>query len=158
MLNNIVQLVGAVGVVLSLLLVARQTKRLGDQIRTGNVVGRYQLLKEAGDRYHTVLNLLYNSPELRPYFYDRLPCSQGDPNRAKALILAEMLADALNHAISVVQRFPAISHPSGWHTIATFYTQQPLMREVLGDLPYFPHLAKLDTTSPDNTGGRVAHG
>jgi hypothetical protein len=140
MISSVVQIVGALGVVVSLFLLAWQTRKLGRQIAIGNVGGRYQSMGAANDRYHGVLQLIFQNPELRPYLYDEKPCSLEDPNRDRLLMACEMLADSIDHAMSVTNRYSDVPHYSGWESIARFYYRQPIFSEAIELLPYFPDL------------------
>lgn len=141
LLSNIAQTIGALGVIISLTLVAWQTKELRKQIEISNLQSRYQTLHNAIASYHNALGLIYNHPELRPYFYERQACPQDDPNRPRALVVAEIIADSIDHAIRVAGQFPGQTHRPGWKSTALDMAKQPIFIEVLTRFPeYFPDL------------------
>jgi hypothetical protein len=141
MVSDIAQAIGACGVIVSLMLLAWQTKKLGKQIEISNLQSRYQTLHDANERYDHALSLIFSHPELRPYFYERQPCPKDDPNRPRALIVAEIIADAIDHAMRVASQFPDETHKSGWKNNALAMAKQPIFIEVLLECPdYFPDL------------------
>jgi hypothetical protein len=141
LVSDVAQLVGAVGVVVSLLILAWQTMKLSRQTELSNLQGRYQSLHNAGDRYHSGLGLMFKNPELRAYFYNEKPCPPDDPNRDQALIVAEMIADSIDHALRVSAQFPDKTHNSGWMATALFLARQPIFAELTNERSdYFPDL------------------
>lgn len=140
-MSDIAQAIGACGVIVSLMLLAWQTKKLGKQIEISNLQGRYQTLHDANARYDHALGLIFAHPELRPYFYERQSCHKDDPNRPRALIVAEIIADAIDHAVRVASQFPDETHKSGWKSNALTMAKQPIFIEVLMEFSdYFPDL------------------
>jgi hypothetical protein len=141
LVSDIAQAIGACGVIVSLILLTWQTKKLGKQIEISNLQGRYQTLHDANERYDHALGLIFAHPELRPYFYERQPCPKDDPNRPRALIVAEIIADAIDHALRVANQFPDEDHKTGWRNNAFNMAKQPIFIEVLVEFPgYFPDL------------------
>ena len=140
-MSNMAQTIGACGVVASLVLLTWQAKKLGKQIEISNLQSRYQALHNANERYDHALGLIFAYPELRPYFYERRPCPEGDPNRPRALIVAEIIADSIDHAMRVASQFPDETHKSGWKNNAFTMAKQPIFIEVLTECAgYFPDL------------------
>lgn len=144
MVSDAAQIIGALGVIISLMLLAWQTKNLGKQIEISNLQGRYQTLHNAIERYHHALGLIFTHPELRPYFYEQQPCPQDDPNRPRVLVVAEIIADAIDHAVRVSGQFPDQAHKSGWKSSALAMAKQPIFIELLMESPnYFPDLISI---------------
>lgn len=141
MIGDIAESVSAVAVVVSLLLLARQTGKLRQQTEITNLIGRYEALSAASQRYDQAITLIFAHPELRPYLLDGKPLLPDDPHRDRALLVADIMAGAIDHANRVAKRFPDPAHDLGWQRIAVAAARRPVFRELLADIPYaFPDL------------------
>ncbi|GAA1654925.1 hypothetical protein [Actinoplanes couchii] len=141
MIGDIADSVSAVAVVVSLLLLARQTAKLREQTEITNLMGRYEALNSASERYDQALMLLVQYPELRPYVLDGHPLDDDDPNRDRALLVADLMAGAIDHANRVSQRFPDPRHDQGWQRMAVAASRRPVFQAVLSRNPHeFPDL------------------
>lgn len=139
MVGDIAEAVGAVAVVVSLLFLARQTGKLRQQTEITNLIGRYQALNAASERYDHAISLIITHPELRPYLLEGKPLPPDDPNRDRALLVADIMAGAIDHANRVAKRFPDPAHDLGWQRIAVVAARRPVFRELLAAMPYsFP--------------------
>jgi hypothetical protein len=121
------------------LLLARQTGKLHQQTQIANLIGRYEALNAASERYDQGLAMIFEHPELRRYLMDGEPLGANDPNRDRALLVADVMAGAIDHANRVANRFPDPAHQIGWQRIAIVAARRPIFQELLADMPYaFP--------------------
>ncbi|WP_127552577.1 hypothetical protein [Actinoplanes sp. OR16] len=129
------QVLSFAALVVSLFLVAVQTRRLGKQVEIANKFSTYESFSSAAERYDAGLALLYQSPHLRPYFFEgkALDLDADDLNRA--LVIADMMAGALSNALTVGEQFPDGTR-QGWHRLATAMGRNPLFQMVLDEQPY----------------------
>jgi hypothetical protein len=138
--GDVAQLIGSIGVIGSLLLMAWQTRQLAHQTAVSNTVGKTAARYNALERLHDIHKLIIEYPELRPYFYGSKPCPVGDPLRARVLTLAEMMADAIDYGLGVARQFPPVLTDS-WYLTALAAAKQPVMQEIVRANPdYWPDL------------------
>jgi hypothetical protein len=151
MIGDIADSVSAVAVVASLLLLARQTAKLREQTEITNLMGRYEALSSASQRYDQALMLIFQYPELRSYLLEGHPLGDDDPNRERALLVADIMAGAIDHANRVAKRFPDPQHDQGWQRMAVAVSTRPVFQTLLSRTPHeFPDLmaALADTGRP----------
>lgn len=143
MVSDIAESVSAVGVVVSLLILASQTRKLRQQTEISNLMGRYEALHGANERYDRALELIFLHPELRPYILEGKTLEPADPHRDRALLVADIMAGAIDHANRVARRFPDSEHRSGWSQMAKVSAQRPIFQELLARSPHeFPDLIR----------------
>lgn len=141
MIGDVAESVSAIAVVASLLLLARQTAKLREQTEITNLMGRYEALSSASERYDHALMLIFQYPELRPYLLEGHPLDADDPNHERALLVADIMAGAIDHAIRVAGRFPDPQHDPGWQRMAVVISTRPVFRTLLSRTPHeFPDL------------------
>jgi hypothetical protein len=160
-ISLITESVSAIAVVVSVLILARQTRKLAQQTDISNLMGRYEALHGASERYDNALALIFEHPELRPYIFEGKALTPDDPNRDRAMLVAGMMAGALDSANRVAKRFPDNEHQSGWQQMAIASAQWPVFRELLTKSPHeFLDLMRVvsDNASPlqENTPSHIA--
>jgi hypothetical protein len=138
LLSNGLQIAGTIGVIVSLFILAWQTRRLTQQTETGNLIAISDLNHNATSLLHSAWRIVAEDSALRPYFYDEKPCPDTDPNRSKALMVAEMAADAASYAVLIADLLPQERHGKlkrrgDWNDTARFIVRQPIVREVIND-------------------------
>ncbi|MEU4237351.1 hypothetical protein [Actinoplanes sp. NPDC026619] len=142
MAGNVVQVVGLVAVLVALYFSAMQTRKLQKQLNLTNLFNRYEALNHASERYDAGLAMLFERPELRPYAFDRKPLDLDGADLARALIVADQMAGAVDHALRVGERFPD-DLAGDWTPVAESMAQSPLFRAIVHEKrPEFPDLAR----------------
>jgi hypothetical protein len=134
-----------ISVVLSLLFLARQTSELARQTKLNNRIGTLGGMSDALERLHSVQGIFTNKPGLRPYFYEGKQCPQHGRRQGELLNIAEMLADAIDHTLNVVDLMPNRPEDEGWRNYAVFMVESsPVLRSVLNyHLDWFPAYKRL---------------
>lgn len=94
--TDVTSLIGILGLILTLLLMARQTRRLSDQTMTANAIAHLDAHYSTLERLHDLNKILLERPELQPYFLLAAECNPGDPDYDNARLLAEMFADVFD--------------------------------------------------------------
>ncbi len=148
MFGTVMQILGLLGVAVSIVILAWQTRRLTQQTRASNLIATASLNHSATALLHGAWSFIAHDPALRPHFYDKLPCPEGHPNHAKALMVAEMAADAASFAILIAQLLPQTRHEErrrgDWSDTARFIVQQPIVQEIVRAHPrWWPALMEI---------------
>jgi hypothetical protein len=142
MVADIVQAVSIVAVVVSLFFVAVQTSKLKEQTDISNLIGRYETLNHASERYDAALGLLFQQPHLRPYLFDEQPVDLIGDDLSRGLIVADLMVGAADYALRVAGRFADTVQP-GWEELALDLGRQPLVRKLLDNEAHsFPDLVR----------------
>jgi len=141
MINSVAQTASAIAVLITLAFLASQTRKLQRQIDLNNTFNRYEALNHSSERYDHALALLFQQPHLRPYIYEEKQLDLTDADLDRALIIADMLAGAVDYAIRVGEKFPDDGR-SDWGVVAEDFARQPLFRRLVAGMPHqFPDLA-----------------
>ena len=152
MVANILQAVSLIGVVFALYFASLQTRRLQKQIHLSNLYSRYDALHHANERYDAGLAMLFQRPDLGPYVFQRKPLDLTGDDLARALIVADQMAGAVDHALRVGERFPDEGH-GGWGPVAAEMARTPLFRAIVAEKPLdFPDLGRYFTDDLDTPG------
>jgi hypothetical protein len=153
-ISDTMQIIGTLAVVVSLLILAWQTRQLSRQTAVGNAVGITGAHHSVLERQHDVYRALIDHPELAPYFLAGRPCPPDDPNRSRAVVLGEMLGDIHDLGLEITRRFPDPTHADCWKASTIAALQQPILVETFHAYAHrwWPELAAHLTdlpTSPD---------
>jgi hypothetical protein len=106
MISNLVAVLGVVSVVLSLLFTAWQTRQLTRQTRINNAIGSASAYIGSAQLVASAHAPMVDHPSLRSYFYDGKACNPEDPNRARVLTVAELIADACEYGLMMANYLP----------------------------------------------------
>jgi hypothetical protein len=142
MTGDIIQAVSAVAVVVTLFFLAIQTNKLQKQTDISNLIGRYETLNHSSERYDNALALMFERPEIRPYIYERKPLDLVGEDLDRALIVADMMAGAVDYAIRVQYRFPDETTHADWVGVARDMARQPLFQKLFSEIQQFPDLVR----------------
>ncbi|MFB9235795.1 hypothetical protein ACFFWC_09590 [Plantactinospora siamensis] len=143
MLANAIQIFGLLAVVVTLYFAGVQTRKLQQQLDLTNLFSRYEVLNHSSERYDAALALVFQRPQLRPYIFGRRPLDLGEEDLARALVIADLMAGAVDYAVRVGARFPEDAQ-SGWTEVAEDMAAQPLFQRVVNEQPHhFPDLIRI---------------
>ncbi|GIM65990.1 hypothetical protein [Actinoplanes auranticolor] len=146
MIGTILQTLSLVGVVFALYFASLQTRRLQKQVHIANLYSRYEAFHHANERYDAGLAMLFQRPDLRPYVLRRKPLDLAGEDLDRALIVADQMAGAVDHALRVGDRFPD-DERGDWSLLAEEMARSPLFQAIVGEKPsdfpdlqrFFPH-------------------
>jgi hypothetical protein len=79
-LSDIATLAGILGLILTLLLMATQTRKLADQTMTANAIAHLAAHYNALERLHDLDRILLDRPRLQPYFLSGKDCRPDNPD------------------------------------------------------------------------------
>lgn len=156
MIGNILQTLSLVGVLLALFYTSSQTRKLQKQINISNLYSRYDALHHANERYDAGLAMLFQRPKLRPYVFQRKPVDLVGEDLDRALIVADQMAGAVDHALRVGDRFPDDEH-GGWAPVAEEMAWTPIFQAIVHEKPLdFPDLGRYFREDVDLAAGVIA--
>src|ERR1700722_7013262 len=101
MLTTIATIGGLAGVIISVTLLAWQTRAAAEQTKISNAIARASIISNQSSSVRQVLSLFVEHPELRQYFYEskRLPVNR--QRRVRIISVAEILGDILEDGLVV---------------------------------------------------------
>ncbi|MBG0566477.1 hypothetical protein [Actinoplanes aureus] len=157
LIKDVAQIISLAGVIFAIYYASSQTRKLQRQIHISNLYSRYDALHHANERYDAGLAMLFQRPELRPYIFARKPVDLAGEDLDRALIVADQMAGAVDHALRVGDRFPD-PDDEGWPPVAREMVRTPIFQTIVGEKPLdFPDLGKYFTkgdkipAAPDTT-------
>ncbi|MFI1991563.1 hypothetical protein [Actinoplanes sp. NPDC020271] len=158
MVGNIFQALSLAGVILAIYYASSQTRKLQRQVHISNLYSRYDALHHANERYDAGLSMLFQKPELRPYIFGRKAVDLVGEELDRALIVADQMAGAVDHALRVGDRFPDPGD-EGWSPVAREMARTPLFRAIVLEKPHdFPDLGRYFVADDNAPAGAPPNG
>jgi hypothetical protein len=149
-MTEIIQLVSAAVLLLSVGVLAWQAREFTRQTRIANQVAGANAQLASTERMNEVLGIFVQYPELRPYFYGGRTPSNDETSQQRLETIADMLADVVETSLDIAHRLPSFSYNlSDWEDYAQFMlTNGPVFRSWIDQHPHwFPTLARLSAQS-----------
>jgi hypothetical protein len=147
MITTITAIGGLVGLVISIGLLAWQTRAVAQQTEISNRIAGLAAINGATAGLREVHLLFVSDPDLRPYFYDGKAYPRRRLRRDRVLTVAELLLDAMEDALCAHRLIPSSASMEDW----TVYCEDMLIRsKVLNAIlcrnpKYWPELYRLIT-------------
>jgi hypothetical protein len=114
-LGDVLQVVSALAVVGSVLVLAWQSRQLASASRLASRTAIAGAMSEAATNLRAVFDALLTYPELRPFITDGEPLPTAKHLRARAQTLCEMLCDAAEASLEVAAQVPGADDAlGGW--------------------------------------------
>lgn len=110
MVTTVSAIGGLLGLIVSLMFLAKQTKAVSEQVRVSNVINGTTGLDGCLNNVREIYFKMLEYPGMRTYFYDSKPCPDQGEERARILIMAEVLADVLETQSSWTAPFTGRRH------------------------------------------------
>lgn len=132
MLTDIATIGGLAGLIISLILLAWQTRAVARQTEISNAIARASVISNSSSSFRQIILLFVEYPELRAYFYDskHLP-ARGD-KRARVISVAEILGDILEDGLVVNHLVPNIRFHDNWSSYCTYMlVTSPALNEIM---------------------------
>ena len=141
LITNIASLAGIVGLILTLLLMSHQTRKLTEQTITGNAIAQLDAHYNALERLHDLNRVLLDTPNLQPYFLLGKECQADDPDYNSVRLLGEMFADVFDLGLELHRRIKDDIHHDCWDTTVIEALKQPVLRQAItSGAPWWPDL------------------
>ena len=136
MLTNVATIGGLAGIIVSIMLLAWQTRAVAQQTQISNAIASASVISNSTSGLREVLSHLIEHPELRPYFYDaKRPPLRGN-KRMRIVTTAEILADALEEGLSVNRLVPTARLFEEWPLYCIdMLTSSPALNEIVQQHP-----------------------
>jgi hypothetical protein len=153
MLNTWLTIIGAAGVIGSLVFAGMQTRELTKQTRLNTNISVTSFNFAFAEHLNSVDRLILANPELEPYVFGGRECLVDDPARPRVEALARMMADSLEHGLEISDsvfgertdgvwkrssfsfhmhdQFPYLrrlvtDHPDWWPTLSAHWARGPI--------------------------------
>ncbi|WP_182876996.1 hypothetical protein [Microbispora sp. H10670] len=152
MLTTILGIGSLIGLAISLLLlawqtraVAKQTAAVARQAEIENGIAAAEVHDKVMSGMREVLLQLVAHPDLRAYFYDGKPCPHRGKRRHQVLSLAEAFADTLSSGLKAHAWTPSAPTLHGWPQYCRYMlAHSPALRLIVQRWPaWWPDLSKL---------------
>jgi hypothetical protein len=147
MVTTITAIGGLVGLIISIGLLAWQTRAVAQQTEISNRIAGLSAINGATAGLREVHLLIVSDPDLRPYFYKNKVYPRRRRQRDRVLTVAELLLDDMEDALCVHHLIPSSESMGDW----VIYCQDMLAKSkvlnaaVCRNPKYWPELYHLIT-------------
>lgn len=129
-------IVGLAGVIVSVILLAWQTRAVAQQTKISNAIASASVISNSTTGLREVLLLFIEYPELRPYFYE----AKGPPLRGRThkrlVTVAEILADILEEGLAANNLVRTARLSEEWPNYCSdLLSTSPVLNEVMRQNP-----------------------
>jgi len=114
LLSLIISVAGFATVIISLVLLIRQTRDMTMQTKFVAESLRTSAYEAVASQMFTVDEIFINHPELRPYFYSGKDISEDDPAYNRVIAVAEFILDFFGSVLLQMQHFPQVWPRKWW--------------------------------------------
>jgi hypothetical protein len=136
MIALVVGSVTAFAACFSLIFVGIQARELTRQTKHSNAINTASTIHDVLDRLHQANLMIFDRPELIPYFYHNVSCPRRGKNRVRAQMVLEVLADSLDYGLAIASVMPEAIEYIDYDDYVSFLLQHsPLLRETLENHP-----------------------
>jgi hypothetical protein len=136
MLTSVATIVGLAGVIVSVMLLAWQTRAVAQQTRISNAIASASVISNSTSGLREVLSIFVEHPELRPYFYGSKRLPLRGHRRERVVTAAEILADILEEGLSVNRLVQTARFSEEWPLYcADMLASSPALNEVMQQSP-----------------------
>jgi hypothetical protein len=145
MLTEIATISGLAGLIISLSLLAWQTRAVARQTEISNAIARASAISNSSSSFRQVILLFVEYPELRPYFYDSKNLPAHGRKRDRIISAAEILGDILEDGLVVNRLLPNIRFHDSWPAYCSYMlVASPALIEIMHQHPgWWPALRSL---------------
>ncbi|MFB7927712.1 hypothetical protein ACFC4C_01250 [Streptomyces sp. NPDC056039] len=145
MITSVTAIGGLLGLIVSLVFLAVQTRAVSKQVAASNNLAGTQSLDHTFAGLREIHFKMLEYPGVRAYFYEGHPLPTQEPDRERVLIIADSLADVLDSGIQVTRRIPQNESEEDWASYCRYLLERsPTLRAVVSEHPkWWPDLAAL---------------
>jgi hypothetical protein len=149
-LTNIVAIVGLIGAIASVGLLAWQTRAVADQAKISNRIAQASIISNSSNNLREFFLIFIEHPELRPYFYESKKPPSWGVKRTRLIVLAEMLGDIFEDGLVAHHLVPTIRSYDDWvKYCSTVLAASPILKETMELHPgWWPRLRDLTSKKP----------
>jgi hypothetical protein len=145
MLTTLTAIAGLIGLVITIGLLAWQTRAAAKQTQIANAMAGATVLYGCTANLNEVLRPFLDHPELRAYFYDSTPIPADPLERSRVLTIAEMLGDALEDGLVSHRLVPASESEHDWIDYCRYMrAHSPALNTMVNEHPrWWPQLGSI---------------
>jgi len=142
MLADITSIIGLAGLILSIILLAWQTRAVAEQTKISNSIAGASVASQSADGIREIYMLFIDNPRLRPYFYGGKVCPHRGSQRKRVITLAEVFADALESVLFGYKIVPSSRYLDPWTSYCFHMLEvSPTLRDLVSGHPqWWPEL------------------
>lgn len=147
MITTITAIGGLVGLIISVGLLAWQTRAVARQTEISNRIAGISAINDATTSLREVHLLFVADPGLRPYFYDSKIYPRRKRQRDRVRTVAELLLDAMEDGLCAHRMVPSSESLEDWTIYCRdMLTRSKMLYAVVCERPeYWPELRRLIT-------------
>jgi len=145
MITDITAIGGLVGLVISICLLAWQTRAVAQQTVISNRIAGVSAINEATAALREVHMLFVTDPGLRPYFYDGKAYPHSKRRRDCVRTAAEQLLDAMEDGLCAHRLITSSGSLEDWTIYCVdMLTNSKILKAVISECPkYWPELYRM---------------
>lgn len=145
MITDITAIGGLIGLIISIALLAWQTRAVAQQTALSNKIAGASAINEATAGLREVHLLFVADPGLRPYFYDGKAYPRGKKERDRVRTVAEQMLDVLEDGLCTHSLVPSSGSLEDWTTYCrNMLANSKVMNNVVRECPkYWPELYRM---------------
>lgn len=145
MLTTMTAIAGLIGLVITIGLLAWQTRAAAKQTQIANAMAGATVLFATSTNLNEVLRPFIDHPELRAHFYDKAPVPTDPLQASRVLTIAEMLGDALEDGLVSHRLVPASESEHDWIDYCRYMrAHSPALDTMVDEHPgWWPQLSKI---------------
>ena len=114
LLSLIISVAGFVTVIISIIMLIRQTREMTLQTNLVAESLRTATYEAVASQMFAIDEIFIRYPELRPYFYSGKDISENDPDYDKVVAIAEFILDFFGSVLLQMQHFPQVWPRKWW--------------------------------------------
>ncbi|WP_406154959.1 hypothetical protein OG806_02260 [Streptomyces sp. NBC_00882] len=144
MVTTVTAIGGLVGLIVSLVFLALQTRAVSQQVLSSNKLAGARVLDPRMAGLWEIHLKMLEYPGMRSHFYESVPVPTSDPHKERVMTFAEMMADVLGEGLQALERIPE-SDNDEWVSYCRFVLDQsPAVLSFVEAHPdWWSHLAAL---------------
>lgn len=132
MVANLVAIVGLIGLIASVGLLALQTRTLAEQTRVGNSLARATVISNASANLRQVFQIFIEHPELQPYFYESKDPPLRGRRRTRIVVVAVILGDIFEDGLVAHALLPTSRSSEAWAKYCrVVLSTSPIMNDIM---------------------------
>lgn len=144
-LTDITTVGGLIGLIVSVMVLAWQTRAVARQTKISNAIAGASILEASTSDLREVLKLIVERPELRAYFYEGAQAPRRRVAQARVTTVAEILGDVLETGLVANRLIPTTESLDDWISYCNqMLATSPILRRLTAENPdWWPQLAYL---------------
>ena len=155
-LGEISTVVGLAGLIVSVILLAWQTRAVAQQTKISNAIAAASIVEATTSDLREVFLLLVQYPWLREHFYGRKAAPRRGRRRSRVVTIAEIYGDTLEMGLVTNRLIPMTESLEDWtNYCCQILTSSPVLYDLVREHPeWWPELARLERRTFRSASGK----